>query len=129
CPREQSVPALTGCSGFPSSLIARASRVLTWSPQPAAHSVHVDAYQVATPGTCCSDCTMYGTSLATRSVEHPERAAVPAPLTPSTFRNCRRSTPAFELVTSAPLSRGEVGISVVARGAIAGHVALQVAVD
>ena len=40
-PRAQSLPALTGCAGLPSSLMARASRVLTWSPQPAAHSVQV----------------------------------------------------------------------------------------
>ena len=56
-PREQSLPWLTGCSGFPSSLTARPSRVRTCTPQPAAHSVQVLAYKVATPGIWSSDCT------------------------------------------------------------------------
>ena len=41
CPREQMRPWFTGCSGFPSSLIARPSRVLTTIPHPALHSVQL----------------------------------------------------------------------------------------
>ena len=55
--REQSLPWLTGCSGLPSSLTARPSRVRTCTPHPVGHSVQVLAYQVATPGTWSSDCT------------------------------------------------------------------------
>src|SRR5258707_9397957 len=71
--------------------MARASRVFTCRPQPAAHSVQVLAYQVGIPGTWSSDWTRYGISFSTLAVEQPESAAVPAPVTPSTVRNRRRS--------------------------------------
>ena len=37
-PARHSLPRLTGCSGLPSTLIARPSKVRTTSPQPAGHS-------------------------------------------------------------------------------------------
>ena len=39
-PRAHRRPRLTGWAGLPSSLMGRASRVLTMIPQPAGHSRH-----------------------------------------------------------------------------------------
>ena len=43
CPRAQSAPRLTGCSGLPSSFVTRPSRVSAMMPQPAEHSRQVVA--------------------------------------------------------------------------------------
>ena len=54
CPRPQSAPRFTGWSGLPSALMARPSRVSMMRPHPAAHSRHVVAKNVETPGTVLS---------------------------------------------------------------------------
>ena len=61
--------------------------------QPAPHSVQVLAYQVGIPGIWSSDCTRYGTSFSTFSVEQPDTATAPTPVTPRTVRKRRRSMP------------------------------------
>src|SRR5688500_19730730 len=74
-----------GCSGLPSTLVARPSCVSTWMPQPAGHSRQVLVYQVGTPGTISSGGTVYGISFSTSLVEHPT-VAVAAPAAPTTLR-------------------------------------------
>ena len=59
--------------------------------------MHVLAYHVATPGTWSSDCTRYGISFSTFSVEQPESTAAPALVVPSTERNLRRETDFWSL--------------------------------
>src|ERR1019366_3701253 len=74
---------------------------------------------------------MYGTSLATRSVEQPLRTAAPAPVVPSTLRKCRRSTlsgGAWSAIAT-PSSGGRVVMSVMTHGAVARDLALEMAAD
>src|SRR5688500_17076623 len=90
-----------GCTGLPSTFVARPSCVSTWMPQPAGHSRQVLVYQVGTPGTISSGATVYGMSFSTSRVEHPT-VAVAAPDAPSTFRKVRLFIPSD--VTSDMLS-------------------------
>src|SRR5262245_3220681 len=46
-----SAPRLTGCSGFPSTLMIRPSRFLASTPQPAGHSRQTVAKYEVAPGT------------------------------------------------------------------------------
>jgi hypothetical protein len=91
-PRAHSLPCEIGDSGLPSALTARPSRVRTFMPQPAGHSRQVVRYHVAMPGTISSCGTTYGISFSAPPVPQPVRPA-PAPVTPRTFRNSRRSRP------------------------------------
>src|SRR5688572_5350925 len=119
-PRAHSAPRFSGCSGFPSSLMARPSRVSAMTPHAAAHSRQVVAKYVETPGTVWSGLTRYGMSRPASLGPQPA-AAAPAPVTPRIFRNSRRRTPVGCVVSL-------IG-SVVAHAAVVADLSLHVTVD
>ncbi len=73
----QSAPALTGWSGFPSSLTTRPSRLRATTPHPAGHSRHTVANHEATPGTICSFGTTSGQIVSLACWQPPVAAAAP----------------------------------------------------
>ena len=77
----QSAPALTGWSGFPSSLTTRPSRLRAMTPQPAGHSRHTVENQEATPGTSCSFGTTSGRMVSLACWQPPLAAAAPDTVT------------------------------------------------
>src|SRR6267142_1075453 len=77
----QSAPALTGWSGFPSSLTTRPSRLRATTPHPAGHSRHTVANQDATPGTSCSFGTTSGRIVSLACWQPPVAAAAPDTVT------------------------------------------------
>src|SRR3954470_13970783 len=60
CPTAHVDPPDNGCSGLPSTLIGRPSRLVISSPQRASQAPHVVAYETARPGTIPSGCFTYG---------------------------------------------------------------------
>src|SRR5436190_893707 len=118
----QRLPRLTACSGLPSSLTARPSRVRTVMPQPAGHSRQVVAYHVATPGTSSSGGMTYG-MIRSGGTDEQALAATAGAAAPSIFRNVRRPT-----VSNSGSLMQRVW-SVVTHEAIGGRAALLVAAE
>ncbi len=98
-----SPPRLTGCSGLPSTLMARPSRAPTSVPHPLGHSPHTLAYQVTIPGMTSSGGTTRGMIFSGGIGEQAEIAAA-GPALPRTLRNVRRSTTSVSDVLASPTS-------------------------